>query len=308
MTNLHPSSGNAAGLSDHELSLLPGEPLEWFLLRESPAHRVLRVRCAAGSFVLKSFLSPALEVQVYALLDRLGVPTLPRLAQSDRALLLEDLESSQTWRLAAAEDTNRADVGEALAAWYLRLHQAGRLYLSQKRAGPALLTAWVETVELSQLTAAGEKFGLEGAPGWSYILDHLEPLKSAYWALPQTFNYNDFSWVNLALSRTGASLRACAPLRAVVFDYDCFSLGAAYSDCRNVMYSLSGPALDAFADTYGPLDPLEQVLDDPLSALEGLVVASTRERMPGWAKPLVEDAQRGKLERQVRRALESAPA
>jgi hypothetical protein len=285
-------------LDENERSLLPGEPQNLALLRESPNHRVLRVHCAGSSFILKSFHSaPVLELQVYALLDSLDVPVLPLLARSDQALLLEDLETSPGWRLAVHEDMGLSQTGEALATWYQHLHQAGFQYLSQPQRTPPFLTSWIDEINLPELRLAGEKFGFSAEQGWHSVLEHLEPLKSAYRVLPQTFNYNDFSWVNLALSRTQS------PFQAVVFDYDCFSLGTAYSDCRNVMYALSGAGLKAFVDRYGPLDLASQRLDDPLSTLHGLVIAAGREHFPNWARSLVEAVRQGELARQVRLAL-----
>lgn len=45
-----------------------------------------------------------MEVQSYALLEQLGVPTLPVHGRTHSALLLEDLTSSSTWRMAREDD------------------------------------------------------------------------------------------------------------------------------------------------------------------------------------------------------------
>jgi hypothetical protein len=129
-------------------------------------------------------------------------------------------------------------------------------------------------------------------------LQSIEALKARARVCPQTFNYEDFAGENLALSHDRE------PLRAIVFDYDCFTLGAAYSDWRNVTSSLKGAAQEAFAEAYGPVSETERRLDVPLSALHGLLEASRRENVPAWARPLLEDVESGELERSIRNALD----
>jgi len=82
--------------------------------------------------------------------------------------------------------------------------------------------------------------------------------------------------------------RCCNTLEAIVFDYDCFKTGTVYSDWRNVVYSLQGIGRAAFQAAYGPVDEAEGLLDEPLSILYGLIIASRREKFLGWARPLVE--------------------
>jgi len=117
--------------------------------------------------------------------------------------------------------------------------------------------------------------------------------------LPQTFNYNDFAVENMALSRA-----VQVPLRAIVFDYDQFSLGPAYSDWRNVVSGLRGASQSAFEEAYGGVNQHERILDEPLSILYGLVIACRRSQLPRWAVPLSEAARTGGLEGAIRRALE----
>lgn len=147
------------------------------------------------------------------------------------------------------------------------------------------------------LAVAGSRLSLTGKPSWETILQSIEVLKIRAQACPQTFNYEDFSQENLALSRGKKSLRA------VIFDYDCFTLGAAHSDWRNVTYSLEGAARESFAEVYSPVSETECRLDLPLSNLYGLLVASRCANVPGWARPLLEDVEDGKLERSIQNAL-----
>lgn len=281
------------------LGIRPSEILEAAILREQPTHFVFRVRLERGWFVLKWFAAETpLEPHIYQLLERNGVPTLPLYAISAKALLLEDLENSPRWRQATAEDMRRAETGIALAAWYRRLHEAGRTAFQQQETLPIALHPWIEELSEAALRLAGERLGIAGNVTWQMVIQSIEALKKKARACPQTFNYEDFAAENLALSR-----EASAPRQAIVYDYDCFTVGMAASDWRNVMYSLEGEARQAFADAYGPVSETERLLDAPLSTFYGLLIASRREKLPGWASPLLESLTNGELERAVQDAL-----
>ena len=281
------------------LGLHPSDILACELLRRKAGHGVWRIRMGGAWRVLKSFDTPgALEPKVYALLEDWGIPTLQVYAHTEWSLLLEDLEHSRHWRLAGKADMSRAETGIAVADWYRCLHRAGREALERPETLPPGLHAWVDDLTGETLSVAGEKLELTGKPAWESALHNIEALKARAQACPQTFNYEDFDRENLALSREKN------PLRAVVFDYDCFTLGAAYSDWRNVSFSLTGAARAAFAEAYGPVSETERRLDLPLSTLGGLLEASRRANVPGWARPLLEDVENGVLERSIWRALD----
>jgi hypothetical protein len=128
------------------------------------------------------------------------------------------------------------------------------------------------------LSTAGKKLNIQNEPAWQSAIRHIDFLKTAVRAQPQTFNYNDFYYTNLALSRDEKR-----PLSAIIFDYDLFSLGPVYSDWRNVTSSLYGEAKEAFIETYGPVDESQKAIYYPLSIMEELVVASQRTTFPKWA-------------------------
>jgi hypothetical protein len=273
---------------------------EVVVLHAARTHMVYRLHGRNGSYILKWYLSPAqsLESTIYHLLRQYGVPTLPVYAHTGRALVLEDLHTSPDWRLAEPADMEREATGAALAAWYRRLHQAGRGALADSRWSRYKVKPWVKEISAVSLAAAGAKFKLEQEPAWAAALRHAPALKAKYLALPQTFNYNDFAAENLALSRDQGQ-----PLRAIVFDYDCFTTGVVSSDWRNVMFSLQGAAKVSFQQKYGPISEAERLLDEPLAILFGLVIASQRDRLPCWAEPLAETVFNGELGGMIREAV-----
>jgi hypothetical protein len=235
------------------------------------------------------------EVRGYALLQGLGVPTLPVHGRTDHALLLEDLETSPTWRLAQEADVDREETGVAVARWYRALHAAGERLLAGPEGFPPFLTREVDALNPEAILEIGQKLDLAHDPVWALAAETIEALKGAMHALPETLNYNDFYWTNLALSRQEET-----SLRAIVFDYHMLGIGLRYSDCRNVAGSLGERAAAAFWEAYGAVDERERVLDGPAALLYGLLVAVRRPRFPRWAEGLVDAVRSGELERSLR--------
>lgn len=292
-------------MENHLNELLQDRVTNLVVLRQRPGHTVYRVFTARSSYILKWFNSEhdALELQVYALLSDCHVPTLPVCGQTSRALLLEDLNASPHWRLAHERDMESEPTALALTDWYRGLHQAGRETLSDNNQDLSFLKREIDDLDPTSLLSTGKRLGLAHLPVWELAMESIDTLTSIYRSLPHTFNYNDFAAENLALSPLDGN-----PLRAVVFDYDCFGIGLAYSDWRNVIYGLKGQAREAFAHAYGEISRSEKIIDEPLSLLYNLVVASTHQEFPDWAKLSMKSVINGDLEIQIRIALGDLPS
>jgi hypothetical protein len=271
-------------------------------IEERHGHRLWRVVTTSQNYVLKWFPpgdAGVMEIQAYALLRRLGVPTLAVHGAADDALLLEDLVTSLEWRLATQEDLVDPAVGRAVARWYRVFHRQGAKLLAHPSSVPDFLAREIDRLDADSIRATGRRLDLQDQPGWRLALRHVEDLKDAMRALPETLNYNDFYWTNLALSRA-----AEPELRAIVFDYHLLGIGVRFSDCRNVVGSLAGEAVAAFWQEYGPPDEREEILDRPLSTLASLVTAVQRDRFPRWAQASLDRVLDGRLERDLLVALE----
>lgn len=282
------------------VGIKPSDIDKFSILRNRNTHLVCRLECRQGSYILKWFDSPCdnKEIQVYSLLEKYEVDTLRVYERTERALLLEDLNSSEYWRLADQFDIGESETGTAIANWYLKLHQVGQSAIRALSGPKAFLHPWVNIISRNSLIFAADVFDLKGQRIWDLVLGSSEILKKKYRKLPQTFNYNDFAAENLALSRSKDH-----PLRAVIFDYDQFATGLVYSDIRNVISSLSGEAAAAFEITYGPVVEEERILDQPLAILHGLIIASRRENKPAWVEPLLESISSGDIEAGINLAL-----
>ena len=269
------------------------------LIHEKHGNRLYRVKSGARTFVLKWFVGPSTEARSNALLERLSVPTLPVYGRTEDALLLEDLADSALWRLAKKEDVERSETGAAVASWYLSLHSAGQDLLTDPVRTPSFLNREIDALDAGSIVEAGKRLDSADNHVWKLAADQIEVLKGAMQSLPETLNYNDFYWGNLALSR-----RREPSLQVIVFDYHLLGIGLRYSDCRNVVGSLGDQAASAFWEVYGPVDEREMLLDEPTSVLFALVDALRRSRFPSWAQDCLRKAQSGELERSLRRALE----
>ena len=277
-----------------KLGLAPDEATELNVIYQKHDYALFRVRVDGASYVVKCFDGPNhIEIPAYRLLQESGVPTLPVHGLTGNAVLLEDMTASPVWRLAAADDVERAEVGRAVAAWYRRFHEAGDRLPSM----PAFLTREIEALAPEGILEIGKRLDMVELPVWQLAADHLEALQAAFRAFPETFNYNDFHWTNLALTRQ-------EPLRAVVFDYDLLGIGPAYCDIRNVLGSLGESARNAFREAYGPIDERIAVFDQPLAVLYSLLVAVRQPSLPAWAQGCAQEARNGILERVLREAID----
>jgi len=271
------------------------------LIHQKHGNEMYRICTHDRSYVLKYFspANDAREIQVYRLLQEGGVPTLPVYACSERSILLEDLDTSPSWRLATEADVARAETGAAVGRWYRQLHDFGHALFQQDPARAAFLDSEYDALDEATIRETAEQLDLAGLAVWELAVQSVPVLKAALEQYPQTICYNDFYWTNLALSRD------TDPIEAIVFDYHLVGRGTAYSDWRNVVGSLRPEAKEAFLSVYGPVDKRQAVLDEPLALLYGLAVAVKRPRLPQWALPLIEGVQRGHLERCLQEAWRS---
>ena len=269
------------------------------LLQERHGNRLFRIQIGSSSHILKVFGDPtsAREVQCYALLRKLGVPTIPVCGETENALLLEDLSDSDDLGLASDEDVERADVGEAVAGWYCSLHQAGSKLLAEGRPLPSFLHREIDEVTPETILELGRRVQSSNWNRWVHLANSIQAIKDEARSCDETLTYNDFHWTNLALTRNAA------PIRAVVFDYHLLGIGLRYSDWRNVTGSLRSRARDAFITAFGAVDEKERVLDSLLAPLYALVTAFRRRNFPSWGRESLELAETGQIHARAEQAL-----
>jgi len=295
-------------------SLLLPSDVDWVSIGLSPSdvsaaiqiHRkwdgqLFRVHVRDGrTFVLKTFPrreteDAPTEILAYAVLSEHQVTLLPH-RLSERAVLLEDLARSRRWRLANNCDVAQESVGRSLALWYRHFHSAGRYFVTAKDPRLSQLRYEWEQVTPTSVMDLAER-GISGpACGWRYVAEHISAILSAIRAMPCTFNYNDFHWSNLAISR------AARDRKVALFDFHLFGVGMAYSDIRNVSSALHEPARSAFLDAYGPGEERERLLDAPVATLSAVLFGLQQQAVPRWTNALLDEIRSGAFEDALRNA------
>lgn len=239
------------------------------------------------------------EIGYYRLLQELDVPTIPIYAMGNECLIMEDMACSKEWRMGEDEDMDDPEVLRALAGWYFRLHEAG------EKAG-SLEKMYSENELLEQDICFLQDRLPDAQTLCRYVRTRANELRAYIRQRENTLTYNDFYYTNLLVSHDKR--------RAMMFDYNLMGRGYRYSDFRNVDSSVSMEAFQAFQDEYARLykqkhgkiffHAAEEVrLGEWLAPLCGLIGALKRERFPGWAESMRDEAINGVLMRKTKEIL-----
>lgn len=267
----------------------PGASLS--LIREKDGVGVYRAASGGRRMVLKYFEKEEYrrEIDGYRLLAALGVPTPKVYAATKEAFLLEDIDASETLRLAREEDVQDPTVLRAVARWYRMLHEKG-CGLSQAQRGT--LYCEYDALTPEALRQAALRSGTEDAPCWTALCRALPKLHRLLADRGTTLVYNDFHHSNLIVARAGGA--------AMMYDYNFLGLGLAASDIANVCYGLAPAAAAAFREAYGPIDPAQEALARALEGPVALALAGKRAVWPRGADAILAQAQDGTLEARLR--------
>lgn len=234
--------------------------------------------------VVKRYRDPeqVREVANYALLGRLGVPTLEVVAAGEDWIALEDLSSSFDWRIATQDDLRDDQVLGLLADWYEQLHRAGM--------GVGELDGLLDEVDVltPQTLALLAERRPELADGLSALAPWLEQWLAINAELPSTLVFNDFSWTNLVVGNWRPA--------AMPIDLGMLGRGNRHRDLRHVTSQLHPEAARVFLAAYDDrlaahgeqLDPREAEVDEPLAHLVALVSTLGFDQLPVWAEASAE--------------------
>ncbi len=267
------------------------------LLQSKAGVHVYRVEANGEKLILKVFDNPedAREIENYHLLQMLGIPTLPLLAETTHAILLPDVTASAEYRLGVESDMNDPGVMQAVAKWYKELHTKGGEYLLRNTTA---LYDETDMFTLDNIEKIAEMTNTKNSPVWSAIAEKADIIRGRINGLPRTLTYNDFYYTNLIVSQDRQT--------AFMFDYNLLGKGYAYGDIRNVTSSLSEEAGKAFVNAYDMNDTFaEQAIADAfLAPIITLCYACKRDSFPAWAKPSLEQVKDGRLHTSLDRWLE----
>jgi hypothetical protein len=268
------------------------------LVREKDGVAVYRVIDHDSAYILKTYEKEAdrREIDNYRILQTLGIRTLNVVASADSALLMEDVEQSETLRLAREDDMQNPGVAARLAGWYKQLHERGKAFVAAHGSGMYDETG---VITPENMDAVSVKTNTAGYPAWELLRGNFGAVSQKIASVGRTLTYNDFYYTNMVVAKDLSA--------AFMFDYNLLGKGYVYADLRNVAYSLGGAAKAAFLGEYGGFDPAEKPVDDVASALTTLHFACQRKTFPGWAADELERVKDGTLERALRRLLSDGP-
>ncbi len=258
------------------------------LLQSKAGVHVYRVEANGEKLILKVFdnSEDAREIENYHLLQMLGIPTLPLLAETAHTILLPDVTASLEYRLGVESDMNDPEVMQAVAKWYKELHTKGGEYLLRNTTA---LYDETDMLTLDNIEKIAEVTNTKDSPIWSAIAEKADIIRDRINGLPRTLTYNDFYYTNLIVSQDRQT--------AFMFDYNLLGKGYAYGDIRNVVSSLSDEAAKAFVNAYGMDDTFAEqaVADAFLAPIITLCYACKRDSFPAWAKLSLEQAKDGRM-------------
>ena len=230
------------------------------------------------------------EINHYQMLNALGVPTLKVITHTDCLLLLEDVSTSNYYRLGVECDMSDVRVVRLIGSWFNQLHTRGKTYDGLSKIN--LLENVEDELSHTKIKVAIEKSGTGNNPIWDMLMKNIEEIKRAYFRLCNTITYNDFWWDNLAVAKDFSA--------AIMFDYNCVYRKYSYVDVRHVLSILSEEASTAFIEGYGEYDAAEKVFEDIYRPVSGLIEAYNMDVLPPWANNYLQLLHRGELIRRIK--------
>lgn len=250
------------------------------VVREGPY--CILFRCSEEQRVLKVASEHRIDLEglFYKLLHDYNIPSIKSERINTYVLSLEDLSFSNRWRLAEPDDVKQANIGEACATWYQAFHQAARIELKKNSLLKDTLRWEYDSLDKAKLADAGEALSLTQISAWNEAIDLAPSIIEYLSPKVDTLTYNDFNYVNLAISTKNDS-------EITIFDFDHSGIGIAEMDYKNVASGLEGPALEAFKSTVSINEKLWDC-NEILALLYALMVASQREPIPRWSYGLIE--------------------
>lgn len=255
-------------------------------IRSKNGISVYRVVHGDKSYVIKYFMNDPdrREIENYYILNSFGIMTIQLISATQSALLMDDIEQSNTYRLGNADDLNDIAVAVQIAKWYKELHSKGKHFVSSYKGN---LYDETDVITKANIDFIKSKTSTECNPVWEVLFHNFDLIKENIAKAERTLTYNDFYYTNLIVAKDKSS--------AFMFDYNLLGKGYVFSDIRNVCTSLSEHAKTAFLKEYGEFNQKEMIVDNVVSSLTTLYFACKRDTFPKWAEAYLLQMKNGQL-------------
>lgn len=267
-------------------------------LRSKDGVHLYKIQSCDKRYVLKYFENVEFrrEIKNYLILQGLDVLTIPLITYTDEAILMEDISHSADMRLAVKEDMNDPDICFTLGIWYKNLHEKGKEYVRLNGGGMYMET---DCITFENIQMIKQKTDTAKNPVWKVIEEKLHYLREIIDKTEKTLTYNDFYYINMAVSKVHG---------AFMFDYNLLGKGYVASDIKNVTVQLNENAKNAFLKGYGQYNKrvncvhrvsvahaIEELMHEVAGNLVALCFACQREVFPEWGYEEVEAVKNGVL-------------
>ena len=254
------------------------------LIREKDGVILYRIFFENSTYILKYFDNEEYrrEIKNYEILKSLNIPTIKIISNTDVCLLMEDIESSNFYRLGLKEDMNDAGIAVKIAKWYKLFHGKGSTFISSN--GDSFYDE-NNVITLENIALIKAKTETESNPVWIDIETNIDKIHSLIKKTKRTLTYNDFYYTNFIVAKDKSS--------AFMFDYNLLGKGYAYADIRNVCSSLGEEAKNAFLHEYDYYDKTEVTIDDVTSVIVNLYFACLQDTFPKWAEESLNELNNG---------------
>lgn len=261
-------------------------------LRSKDGVHLYKIQDCDKKYVLKYFENTEFrrEIKNYLILQELNVLTIPLIAYTDEAILMEDIGNSSDMRLAVKEDMSDLGVCFTLGKWYKNLHEKGKEYVKLNGDGMYMET---DCITFENIQMIKQKTDTSDNLVWKVVEEKLDYLRELIDKTKKTLIYNDFYYTNMAISKEHG---------AFMFDYNLLGKGYIASDIKNVTVQLSEDGKNAFLEGYGQyyermsvVHPIEELMHEVAGSLVALCFACQRDVFPEWGYEELEVVNKGVL-------------
>ena len=212
------------------------------------------------TYIVKTFDKDQKEINNYKLLEKLKIKTIKFSLPSSTAIVFEDLDNSNDYKLAVWEDLFVTDVIKGLATWFKKLHTKGRDYLCSNDEN--LDDFLMLLINEENILFLKTKTNYENEDFWHLFLNNITTI-SDYMKTNRTITHNDFYFGNVVVSKDKKD--------AFMFDYDLLGEGLAAYDIYLVLKNLNTKFKSTFLDEYGEYSEIDYKIVDIFYTLRFLI-------------------------------------
>ena len=193
----------------------------------------------------------AIEIENYALLNKLNVPTPIIFNTSKNLIVMENLNLNPNYHLATEKDLQNEKTIKNLARWYKKLHNAG------KQINLDNFYSELDFINKENLTNLISI--IPDCKNLELMINNIDAIENKIKSLNLTITYNDFDRENMI---AGDEL-------SMMYDHNKLGKGLAYFDIKNVCFMLSPEMQKAFIEEYGNVNEIEKIARN-LAAQKGI--------------------------------------